>query len=79
MLTNASRIKLDPRVQVVIHMDGWGPPWMKKDSYRAYVYAEPVCSTRRSFSTRTTRRRHPLMKPADVLALFPRPVYIQYQ
>ena len=25
MLKNASRIKLDPRVQVVIDMDGYGP------------------------------------------------------
>jgi hypothetical protein len=80
MLTNASRIKLDPRVQVVIHMDGWGPPWMKKDSYQAYVYAEPVQYTGfKLFYKNDTKRGHPLMKPADVLALFPKPVYIQYQ
>jgi hypothetical protein len=80
MLTNASRIKLDPRVQVVIHMDGWGPPWMKKDSYQAYVYAEPVQYTGfKLFYKNDTKKGHPLMKPADVLALFPRPVYTQYQ
>ena len=80
MLTNASRIKLDPRVQVVIHMDGWGPPWMKKDSYQAYVYAEPVQFTGfKLFYKNDTKRGHPLMKPADVLALFPKPLYIQYQ
>jgi hypothetical protein len=80
MLTNADKIKLDPRVQVVIHMDGWGPPWMKKDSYDAYVYAEPVQFTGfKLFYKNDTKKGHPLMKPADVLALFPRPIYIQYQ
>jgi hypothetical protein len=80
MLTNASKIKLDPRVQVVIHMDGWGPPWMKKDSYQAYVYSEPVQYTGfKLFYKNDTKRGHPLMKPADVLALFPKPLYIQYQ
>ena len=80
MLTNASKIKLDPRVQVVIHMDGWGPPWMKKDSYQAYVYAEPVQFTGfKLFYKNDTKKGNPLMKPADVLALFPKPLYIQYQ
>jgi hypothetical protein len=80
MLTNASKIKLDPRVQVVIHMDGWGPPWMKIDSYQAYVYAEPVQYTGfKLFYKNDTKKGHPLMKPADVLALFPKPLYIQYQ
>lgn len=47
MLTNTTKITRDPRVQVVIHqvvihMDGWGPPRLKRDSYAAYAYAEPV-------------------------------------
>jgi hypothetical protein len=80
MLTNASKIKLDPRVQVVIHMDGWGPPWMKRDSYQAYVYSEPVQYTGfKLFYKNDTKKGHPLMKPADILALFPKPLYIQYQ
>ncbi|HEX9563049.1 MAG TPA: hypothetical protein VF981_03730 [Gemmatimonadaceae bacterium] len=80
MLTNARGIKLDPRVQVVINMDGWGPPHLKKDSYDAYVYSEPVQFTGfKLFYGNDTKRGHPLMKPGDVLKLFPRPVYIQYQ
>ena len=80
MVTNADKIKLDPRVQVVMHMDGWGPPHLKRDSYEAYVYSEPVQFTGfKLFYKNDTKRGHPLMKPADVLALFPRPVYIQYQ
>ena len=34
MLQHADQIKLDPRVQVVINMDGWGQPWLKLDTYR---------------------------------------------
>lgn len=80
MVTNASKIKLDPRVQVVMHMDGWGPPHLKRDSYEAYVYSEPVQFTGfKLFYKNDTKRGHPLMKPGDVLKLFPRPVYIQYQ
>ena len=33
MLTNVERIKLDPRVQVVIDMDGFGTPRHKEDAY----------------------------------------------
>ena len=80
MLTNAHRIKLDPRVQVVIHMDGWGAPHLKKDSYQAYVYSEPVQFTGfKLFYKNDTKRGHPLMRPGDVLGLFPKPIYIQYQ
>ena len=35
-------MKLDPRVQVVMNMDGWGQPWLKFDSYRDYVVDHPV-------------------------------------
>lgn len=80
MLTNSKSIKLDPRVQVVINMDGWGPPFLKKGSYVNYVYSEPVQYTGfKLFYHNDTKKGDPLMKPADVLALFPRPVYIQYQ
>lgn len=80
MLTNAERIKLDRRVQVVIDMDGWGPPHLKKDSYESYVYSEPVQFTGfKLFYHNDTKAGDPLMRPLDVLALFPRPLYIQYQ
>jgi hypothetical protein len=80
MLRNSSQIRLDPRVQVVINMDGWGAPWLKRDSYEAYVYKEPVQFTGfKLFYHNDTKKGDPLMKPEDVLALRPRPVYIQYQ
>jgi hypothetical protein len=80
MLTNAKAIKLDPRVQVVINMDGWGQPWLKYDSYRAYVQAEPVQFTGfKLFYHNDTKKNDPVLTPPEVLMLFPKPLYIQYQ
>src|SRR2546430_3414224 len=80
MLTHHERIQVDPRVQVVIDMDGWGPPWMKRESYRRYVVRFPVEYTGfKLFYRNDTKAGDALMTPADVLALFPKPLYIQYQ
>src|SRR4051812_6843749 len=80
MLTDAKGIKLDPKVQVVINMDGWGQPWLKYDSYRAHVEAEPVQFTGfKLFYHNDTRKGDPLLTPPEVLMLNPKPLYIQYQ
>jgi hypothetical protein len=80
MVTNADRIRLDPHVQVVMHMDGWGPPWLKRDSYRDYVVREPVqFAGFKLFYHNDTKAGDPLMTPADLLRLRPLPHYIQYQ
>jgi hypothetical protein len=80
MITNYKAIKLDPRVQVVIDMDGWGAPWLKYDSYRDYVAAEPVQYTGfKIFYHNDTKSGEPILTPPEVLLLTPRPVYIQYQ
>jgi hypothetical protein len=42
MLTNYAGIRLDPRVQIVIQMDGFGTPKHKQDGYRFYIVPEPV-------------------------------------
>ena len=80
MVTNASKIVLDPYVQIVMHMDGWGAPFLKFDSYRDYVQAEPVqFAGFKIFYHNDSKRGHPVLTPAEVLALVPTPVYIQYQ
>ena len=80
MVTNTKNIKLDPRVQIVMHMDGWGPPWMKLDSYHDYIYLHPVQYTGfKLFYHNDTKKGHPLMTPEQVLKVFPKPLYIQYQ
>jgi hypothetical protein len=42
MLTNTDSIRLDPRVQVVIQMDGFGAPAHKQDAYRFWISPHPV-------------------------------------
>ncbi|MFN2636404.1 MAG: hypothetical protein ABR585_05230 [Gemmatimonadaceae bacterium] len=80
MLSNAKAIRLDPRVQVVVNMDGWGQPWLKYDSYRAYVEAEPVEFTGfKLFYHNDTKKGDPILTPNEVLLLNPKPLYIQYQ
>ena len=80
MLTGAKSIHLDPRVQLVLNMDGWGNPWLKFDSYRDYVEAEPVQFTGfKLFYHNDTKKGEPLLTPSEVLRLTPAPLYIQYQ
>ena len=80
MLKGYKRIELDPRVQIVIDMDGWGPPELKRESYRAYVYQYPVEYTGfKLFYHNDTKGGSHLMTPAEVLGLVPKPLYIQYQ
>ena len=79
-VTNAKNIILRPEVQIVMHMDGWGAPWLKRDSYKDYVVAEPVQYTGfKLFYHNDTKKKDPLMTPQDVLKLNPKPLYIQYQ
>ena len=80
MVTNAKQIRFTPHVQVVMDMDGWGPPWLKFDSYHDYVKAEPVQFTGfKLFYHNDTKKGDPLLTPAEVLRLNPKPLYIQYQ
>ena len=80
MITNYEQIQLRPEVQIVMDMDGWGAPWLKRDSYRDYVVREPVQYTGfKLFYHNDTKKGDPLMSPADLLKLEPKPMYIQYQ
>jgi hypothetical protein len=80
MLQHASDIRLDPRVQVVINMDGWGQPWLKFDTYKTCEVDDPVQFTGfKLFFHNDTRKGDALLSPGEVLALRPRPMYIQYQ
>ena len=79
-MMNTNNIRLDPKVQVVINMDGWGPQWMKLDSYHDYVYLHPVQYTGfKIFYHNDTKKGGGLLTPEQVLKLIPKPVYIQYQ
>ncbi len=80
MVTNVGAIELDPRVQVVLHMDGWGPPANKITTYRTHVAPTPIpFKGFKLFYRNDVRGGSRLMTPEEVLALDPAPIYIQYQ
>jgi len=79
-VTNFKKIALRPEVQIVMHMDGWGAPWLKRDSYKDYIVSEPVQYTGfKLFYHNDTKKGDPLMTPQDLLKLEPKPLYVQYQ
>ena len=80
MISHAAQISLDPRVQIVMDMDGWGPPWQKFESYRDYIDLEPVEYTGiKLFFHNDVKHHDRLLTPGELLQLRPRPLYIQYQ
>jgi hypothetical protein len=80
MVPDAEQIKPTPRVQVVMHMDGWGPPWLKFDSYKDYIVSHPVEYTGfKLFYHNDTKKGDPLLTPPELLQLRPRLSYVQYQ
>ena len=80
MVPDAENIKPTSRVQVVMHMDGWGPPWLKFDSYRDYVVNHPVQFTGfKIFYHNDTKKGDAVLTPAELVQLRPRLSYIQYQ
>lgn len=76
MLSNHQKIKLDPRVQIVIDMDGFGPPRLKYGSYKAYVHDRPVQYAGFKLFYKNDK---PMLTPAQVLELDPVPLFIMYQ
>ncbi|MVN20971.1 hypothetical protein [Mucilaginibacter arboris] len=81
MVTNYKNIKLHPEVQLVMDMDGWGEPELKKGTYRNHIYKEPVQFTGFKLFYKNDLKKAPnhMMTPGEVLALKPKPIYIQYQ
>ena len=76
MLTNASKIRRDPNVQVVIDMDGFGAPSLKRSTWRIVVQRDPVQYTGFKLFFKNDK---PMMTMQQVIELFPSPVYVQYQ
>lgn len=77
MLTHHRQITTDPRVQVVIDMDGFGTPALKRNIYDYVVNRRPVQFAGLKLFYKNDK---PMLSPREVLARFvPTPVYIQYQ
>jgi len=84
MISNRDTVRSDfPRVDLVHHADGFGPPQLKLDTYRflAGMKNLPVKGFK-LFLTKSWKTKGmdiPLLTPAQVMALDPQPVYISYQ
>jgi len=76
MLTNYRQIKPVPEVQVVINMDGFGAPWLKRDSYDAYERMQPVQFTGFKLFYKNDK---PMLTREQVVKLDPSPVFITFQ
>jgi len=76
MLTNYREIRPLPTVQVVVNMDGFGPPWLKRDSYNDYVRMQPVQFT--GFKL-FYKNDHPMLTRKQVVELTPSPLFITFQ
>ncbi len=81
MVTNSKQIKLRPEVQLVMHMDGWGAPELKKGTYRHWIYNEPVQFTGFKLFYKNDIKNPPnrMITPEELVKLIPKPAYIQYQ
>lgn len=82
MVSNYKEIKIRPEVQFVMDMDGWGFPAKKVSTYEMCVRNNPVQFTGFKLFYKNdikTKGFNVIMSPADVLKLYPSPIYIQYQ
>ncbi len=81
MVTNTSQIKPQSEVQVVMHMDGWGPADLKVGTYKHFIYPQPVQFTgfKIFYKNDTKKANSVVMQPPQLLKLKPQPMYIQYQ
>ena len=76
MLTNAKTVRLDPRVQVVMVMDGYGSPGIKRIAYRIAIRKDPVEFAGIKLFYKNDK---PQMTPKEALQLQPGPSVVIYQ
>ncbi len=77
-VTNAQNVRLDPRVQIVMHMDGFGAPTLKRATWNRFIVPEPVqfAGWKQFYKARNDDPRTTIQ---EILALRPKVVYVQYQ
>lgn len=81
MVTNYKQIKTSSEVQIIMNMDGWGVKEKKINTYKQFVYKEPVQFTgfKLFYKNDLWEPGTKLFTPEELLKLNPKPVYIQYQ
>lgn len=75
-ISNKEQLKPMEGVDLVLNMDGWGPPAMKLDTWSVVIQEQPI-----EFNGIKLfyRQDEPLMTPAEIMALEPTPDVINYQ
>jgi hypothetical protein len=76
MLTNSSEVKPAPNVQVVVTMDGFGPPELKRENFNLLVRDQPVQFAGFKLFYQQDK---PLLSPREVIEIRPRPLLVIYQ
>lgn len=80
MIKNYKDIQTVPEVQIVMHMDGFGSKVLKKNTYKSYIYKEPVQFTGfKLFYKNDTKKDWKMYTPEELVNFTPKPIYIQYQ
>lgn len=79
MVTNYQNIKPLPEVQIVMNMDGFSSQASKLNTYKQYIYKQPVQFTGFKLFYHNDAALGPMLTPDQLLKLNPIPVYIQYQ
>lgn len=81
MVTGYKQIITRPEVQIVMDMDGWGMQARKVNTYRQFIYKEPVhfAGYKLFYKNDFREPNSRIMTPEEVLKLTPKPLYIQYQ
>lgn len=75
-VSNKDKIKPMAGVDLVLNMDGWGPPWQKLETWEVIIEQTPI---EYNGIKLFYRQDEPLMTPAEVMALEPTPDVINYQ
>lgn len=80
MVTNYQQISPLPEVQIVMNMDGFGGQPNKINTYKSFIYKQPVQFTGfKLFYKNDNANGHTMLTPDQLLKLTPQPIYIQYQ
>lgn len=79
MVTNYQNIIPLPEVQIVMDMDGFGSQASKLNTYKQYIYKQPVQFTGFKLFYKNDIANGPMLTPTQILNLTPIPSYIQFQ
>jgi len=81
MVTNYQNIVALPQVQIVLSMDGWGPPEKKLSTYQQVVFGEPVqfAGIKLFYKNDLLPPSSGLLTPTGILSFKPEPIFVEYQ